>query len=179
MSEQLNEDFRVDTLEQAQNVMRKYRALAQRVAANEALADAEHDRIAAWKDAANAGLLSRMEWYEEHLKAYALSLRAQGQKSVSLPDGEIKTRVSPPTFDVDQARFVEWAQEQKRDDVIRVSVAPNRAAIRNAFVADGSTAVDPTTGEVVPGLIPVPESVTVSLAPDLTAGGLDEEDDDE
>lgn len=178
MSEQLNEDFRVDTLEQAQNVMRKYRALAQRVAANEALADAEHDRIIAWKDSANAGLLSRMEWYEEHLKAYALSLRAQGQKSVSLPDGEIKTRLSSPTFEVDKARFVEWAQEQKREDVLRVAVSPNLAAIKTAFVADGSAAVDPATGEVVPGLIPVPESVTVSLAPDLSAGGIEEDDDE-
>ena len=179
MSEQLNDDFKVDTLEQAQWAMRKYRSLAQRVAANEALADAEHDRITTWKDAANAGLLSRMEWYEEHLKAYALSLRAQGQKSVSLPDGEIKTRASAPTFDVDRARFVEWAQEQKREDVLRVAVSPDLSAIKTAFVADGATAVDPTTGEVVPGLIPVPESVTVSLAPDLTASGIDEEDDDE
>ena len=181
MSDQpMNEEFRVDTAEKAAQIMRKYRALAQRFDQNARLADAEHDRIIAWLEKAQAPIAARMEYYEEHLRAYAMMLRAEGQKSVTLPDGDIKTRVTGPTFEVDKAAFVEWAQEQKRDDVLRVSVAPDMSAIKSTFVADASTAVDPASGEIVPGLTPVPERITVTLAPDLDAAPeCDEEFDDE
>jgi len=178
--ESMNEEFRVDTVEKAASTMRKYRALAQQFAANERLAEAEQERISAWLERANAPLASRMEFYEQHLRSYALMLRAEGKKSVSLPDGDIKTRASTPTFEVDKAAFLEWAQEQKREDVIRVSVAPDMSAIKAAFIADADNAVDPASGEIVPGLTPVPERVTVTLAPDLEAAPeFDEEFEDE
>jgi hypothetical protein len=188
MSEQLNdlavvpgvtEDFKVDNLDIAAWTMRKYRALAQRLEANKRLAEAEKNRIEAWLERTNAPIEGRMEWFEDHLRAYALARRAEDQKSISLPDGEVKTRKSPPTFQVDKAVFVEWAQEQKRDDVLRVSVSPDMTGIKGAFIADGGNAIDPASGEIVPGLMPVPEQVIVSLAPDMDANDLDEEADDE
>lgn len=174
----MDDDFKVDTLEKAAAVMRKYRALAQRVQEIKDLAAAERDRIGAWEDRATAPVMSQMEFYEGHLQAFAMMQRADGRKSVSLPDGDIKTRVSAPSFEVDRAVFLEWAQEQKRDDVMRVSFAPDMAAIKGAFLPDGGVAVDPVSGEVVPGLVPVPERVTVSLAPDMDATDLLEDDDD-
>lgn len=181
MSDQpMNEEFRVDTVEKAAATMRRYRALAQQFAENERLAEAEQDRISAWLERANAPLASRMEFYEQHLRSYALMLRAEGKKSVSLPDGDIKTRATAPTFEIDRIAFLEWAQEQKREDVIRVSVSPDMSAIKSAFIADAETAVDPASGEIVPGLTPVPERITVTLAPDLDAAPeFDEEFDDE
>lgn len=175
----VSEDFKVDNLDTAAWTMRKYRSLAQRMAANSALAEAEHMRIDAWLERTNAPIESRLEYFADHLRAFALSRRAEGQKSISLPDGEVKTRTTSPTFEVDKARFLEWAEEQKREDLVRVSVSPDMAAIKKSLVADGSSAIDPASGEIVPGLSPVPESVSVTFAPDLTAEDLDEEDEDE
>ncbi|HEY7822759.1 MAG TPA: host-nuclease inhibitor Gam family protein [Acidimicrobiia bacterium] len=171
-------EFQVDNLDKASWAMRKYRALAQQVEANKRLAEAERLRIDSWLERTNAALEGRMDYFERHLEAFALSRRADGQKSISLPDGDIKTRTNSPTFAVDKGVFLEWAQDQKREDLIRVSLAPDLTAIKKTLVPDGMGAVDPATGEVVPGLSPVPESVSVTFAPDLTATDLDMEDDD-
>lgn len=175
----MDEEFKVDTLEKAAAVMRKYRSLAQRVQEIKDLANAERDRIGAWEQRASASVESQMEFYEGHLQAFGMMQRAEGRKSVSLPDGDIKTRTTAPSFEVDRATFLAWAEEHKRDDVMRVSFAPDMAAIKSTFLPDGGVVVDPASGEVVPGLIPVPERVTVSLAPDMDATDLVEEDDDD
>lgn len=172
-----DEGFRVDTPEQAAWAMRKYRVLAQRRAQYEALAAAERERIDAWLTRVTASVDTELEWFAQHLEFYALTQRRAGTKSVELPDGVIKTRATSPTFDVDKAVFVEWAQDAKRDDVLRVTLAPDMAAIKGAFVPDADTAVDPASGEVVPGLTPVAERVTVKLEPDLDAIDLEGIDD--
>lgn len=179
MSEQeLGDDFRIDTPEQAAWAMRKYRVLAQRKAQHEALAAAERTRIDAWLLRVNAAVETQMEWFAQHLEFYAMKQRLAGAKSVELPDGSIKTRATSPTFEVDKAVFVEWAQEAKRDDVLRVRLDPDMAAIKGAFIADAETAVDPVSGEVVPGLTPVPARTTVTITPDLDAIDLEGIDDD-
>ena len=175
-----DDQFQVTTPEQAAWAMRKYRKLAQKFQQHKDMAYQEHERIDAWVERVNAPVASQLEFFEGHLKAYALSQRAKGVKSLDFPDGSIKTRQSGPTFDVDKAVFLEWATENKRDDVIRVTTAPNMTGIKEAFVADGSKVVDPLSGEVVPGLMPVPEQVTTRFEPDMDALDLDDtEDDDE
>jgi hypothetical protein len=176
----MNEDgFRVDTPEQAAYVMRKYRVLAQRLQRNDDMARQEHNRIDAWRDRVNAPVLSQMEFLESHLRGYAMKQRKQGVKSLDFPDGSIKTRANAPTFDVDKSMFVQWAVEEKREDVLRVTLAPDLTAIKQSFVPDGGRVIDPLSGEVVPGLIPVPESVTVKFDPDMDALDLDDEGDDD
>lgn len=177
MSDEVSEDFRVDTPEQAAWAMRKYRVLAQRKAQHEALAAAERERIDAWLTRVNAAVETQMEWFQQHLEFYAMKQRLAGNKTVELPDGTLKTRSTSPTFEVDKATFLEWAQEAKRDDVLRVSLAPDLTAIKGAFIPDGSNAVDPLSGEVVPGLIPVPARTTVKIDPDLDAVDLEGIDD--
>lgn len=176
----LEDEFRVDTLDKAVAVMRKYRNIAQAMSRNQEIANTEHERIDAWLERANAPLAGRLEFYEAHLGAFAMKSRSEGQKSVSLPDGDLKTRTVPPGFEIDRSVFLEWARENKRDDVMRVSYTPDMSAIRSAFLPDGACAIDPASGEVVPGLVPVPERVTISVVPDLTAAELefDEEEED-
>lgn len=177
----MNEDegFRIDTPEKAAWAMRKYRLLAQRLQQKQDMARREHDRIEAWVQQSASPVLSQMEFYEQHLTAYAIGERRQGIKSLDFPDGTVKTRATGPTFDVDKSVFIQWAEEEKRDDVVRVTLAPNLAAIKESFVVDGGRVVDPVTGEVVPGLMPVPESVSVKFEPDMTALDLDEGEEDE
>ena len=172
-----DEGFRVDSPEKAAYVMRKYRKLAQRMARNQAMAEQEQARITAWLDRVNAPVQSQMEFYEQHLTVWAMKERLQGRKTVEYPDGAIKTRQSAPTFEVDKATFVAWAEEAKRDDLLRVSLSPDMTAIKSSIVPDGEQAIDPLTGEVVPGLMPVRETVTVRLEPDMEALDLEDEDD--
>lgn len=175
----MNEDgFRVETPEQAAWAMRKYRVLAQKKAQYAALAAAERERIAAWEERVTAGVESQMDFFAGHLEAYAMSERANGSKSLEFPDGAIKTRQSGPGFEVDKARFLEWAEDAKRDDLLRVTLAPDMTAIKGAVVVDGAQVLDPASGEIIPGLSPVPARVSVKIEPDLSAvdlDGIDEE----
>lgn len=176
----MNEDgFRVETPEQAAWAMRKYRRLAQKRAQYSALAAAERERIAAWEERVTAGVESQMDFFAGHLEGYAMRERARGSKSLEFPDGSVKTRQTGASFDVDKARFLEWAEESKRDDLLRVTLAPDMTAIKGSVVVDGGQVLDPASGEIIPGLVPVPERVTVKIEPDLHAADLDEIDDEE
>ncbi len=177
MSE-VRDDFQIDTPARAAWAMRKYRRLAQRAQENERLAQAERDRIDLWLERVNASLSSDAEFFARHLEAYGMMQRAQGRKSVDLPDGVIKTRSQAATVAVDKSTFVQWALEAKRDDLLRVSYAPDVDAIKSTTVVDGGSVVDVISGEVLPGVQPTPERVSVSIAPDLDAIDLEGIDDD-
>lgn len=178
MSEIDKDTFRIETPEQAAWAMRKYRALAQKAARNDDLAKAEHLRIDSWLERANGSIEANMDFFYRHLEAYAMKERHAGRKSVDLPDGTIKTRVKRAGIAPDKSTFVQWALEQERHDLLRTSYAPDMDAITSAVVVDGGTVLDPTTGEVIPGLAPTPESVSVSVNPDLTAADLEEDEDE-
>lgn len=172
------EGFRIETPEQASWAMRKYAALAQKGRRYAELAEAEHARIDAWHQRVSAPLHSEMEFFAGHLEAYARSERAQGRKSVQLPYGSIATRSQKASVTVDKSTFVQWALEAKREDLLRVSYAPDLDTIKSTTVVDGGSVIDVASGEILPGVEPTPERVTVSIAPDLDAIDLEGQDDD-
>ena len=178
MSEVNREGFRILTPEQAAWAMRKYRALAQKRERNKELAAAEHARIEAWLQRVNSTVESDMEFFGGHLEGYARAERARGQKSVQLPDGTISTRSQKPGIAVDKSTFVQWALESKREDLLRVSYAPDLETIKTTTVVDGGSVIDVASGEVLPGVEPTPERVTVNIAPDLDAIDLEGIDDE-
>lgn len=178
MSEMNREGFRIDTPEQAAWAMRKYRTLAQKAARNSELARAEHARIDAWLQRVNSTVEADMDFFGSHLEGYARAERARGQKSVQLPDGTIATRSQKAGITVDKSTFVQWALEAKREDLLRVSYAPDLETIKTTTVVDGGSVIDVASGEILPGVEPTPERVTVSIAPDLDAIDLEGIDDD-
>jgi hypothetical protein len=167
------EGFRIDTPEKAAWAMRKYRVLGQRKAQNTALATAERNRIDAWETRLNATVSDRMDYYQSHLEIYAIKERLAGNKTVDLPDGTIKTRNTGISFEIDKSVFLEWALEEKRDDLTRVTYAPDMRAIKNAVLIDSGMVIDPVSGEVIPGLTPVPDKVSVSIDIDYDAIDLE------
>jgi uncharacterized protein (DUF3084 family) len=175
----MSDELKIDTPEKAAWAMRRYRILAQRRAQLEALAEAERRRIEEWLTRVAEPVQGSMEFYAAHLEAWAMSERAKGRKTSDLPDGKIGTRQTSNSVDVDKSVFVEWAQEADRLDMLRISYAPDMTAIKNAVVTNGLDVIDPITGEVIPGLSPVPERVTVKIEPDMNAIDLEgiEEDD--
>lgn len=178
MPEVKDEGFRIATPEQAAWAMRKYRALAQKAERNKELAASEQARISSWLERVNSTIESEMEFFAAHLEAYAHAERAQGRKSVQLPDGTISTRSTKAGINVDKSTFIQWALEAKRDDLLRVSYAPDMETIKSTTVVDGGSVIDVASGEILPGVEPTPERVTVSIAPDLDAIDLEGIDDD-
>lgn len=170
--------YRVETPEQAAWAMRKYRSLAQKAAQHEALAEAEKRRIDQWLDRVLESIHGNMEFFGRHLEAYAMQERKAGRKSVDLPDGAIKTRTKHAGIQPDKSTFVQWALEHDRQDLLRTSYAPDMDAITSTVVIDGGSVLDPTTGEVIPGLAPTPESVSIKITPDMTAVDLEEDEDE-
>lgn len=176
----IDEGFRVDSAEKASVVMRQYRRLAQKVERNEALAKAEHQRIDRWLENTNFPIDGQMDFLRGHLEAWAMKERAEGSKSVHLPDGSIRTRKSDERYIVDAATFTAWAQEAKREDLLRVRYSPDMAAITKSVIVDTGRVVDPLSGEVIPGVSTLPEDVTITIQPDLEANdleGMEDEDD--
>lgn len=171
-----DEPFVVDSIEKAAWAMRKYREAAQRKERNVALAQAEHERIDTWLESANRKHSDAMDFFAGHLEGFARAERLEGRKSVSLPDGTVKSRAKKPGLDIDKDTFTVWAQET-HPDWLRVSYAPDVTAIREGLAIAGASAVDPDTGEAVPGITVTPESVSYSIVPDMAAGDLGEDDD--
>lgn len=170
------EPFKVDSLDKAAWAMRKYRQAAQRKARNVELADAEHERIQTWLESANKRHEDAMAFFAGHLEGFARQERLEGRKSVSLPDGEVKSRAKSWTLDVEKDTFVAWAKDD-HPDLLRVSYAPDMAALKERLAVAGPTVVDPDTGEAVPGITVIPETVSYVIAPSLDVVDLGEDDD--
>lgn len=173
----MSDDFVIDSPEKAAWAMRKYRRAAQRVEENKRLAEAEHARIDAWLERVNLTLEGEMDFFDGHLHGYAMQQRADGRKSVDLPDGVIKTRTKPERVVLDKSAFVQWALETDNADMLRKSYAPDMDAINDLIVVDGGKAVISATGEVLPHAEITPQTVSVTITPDLTATDLEEDDD--
>lgn len=171
------EGFRIDNPEKAAWALRKYAALVKKRSQNDALADKEVERVRVWRDNANAALESNMEFFEGHLQVFAMQQRIAGIKTFDSPSGKIKSRQTIPSFDVDKTTFVEWAQANNRDDLLRFTVAPDLAAIKKSFVPSGEEAFDPSTGESVPGVTPIPEKITFTIEPEMDMADLGDDDD--
>lgn len=171
-----DEPFKVDSIEKAAWAMRKYRQAAQRKERNIELATAEHDRIQTWLESANKKHEDAMAFFAGHLEAFARAERLEGRKSVSVPDGVVKSRAKGVSFDVDKESFVKWALEEN-PELLRVSYAPDMTMMKESLEVVGPNVVDPRTGEAVPGISVIPESVSFTIAPDLDAADLGEDDD--
>lgn len=159
------ERFRVDTDEKASWALRKLAHIRARKASNELIAEAERDRINAWLTAVNHPLDTDEQFFEGLLADYGRMQRdAEGRKTVSLPYGEIKTRETKAKVIVTDADTVlAWAKTA-HPEIVKVTERVGLTELAKAVVNDNLTAVDPATGEVVPGTAITPAHVTVTVA---------------
>ena len=152
---------------------RKLQRLRRQQETNQTIADAEIEKIRSWLDDVNHGLARSATYFEAILSHYALRCRQDpndGRKSISLPAGKIATRVPSPHWHIEPEEFIPWA-ETHRPDLLRVRVDPSLSEIKRAFapVFDGiptSDAVDPDSGEIIPGIRISSSDVTATVKPD-------------
>lgn len=127
-------------------------------------ARSEHERIDAWRrertqilDGRENHVLSRLAaWHEAVLRDDPT------RKTISLPSVKLSARVQQPEWCIDDDLFVAWANEHHSDlvNVPEVKAKPDRtlAKRRLAIPADAQPgdevdAIDPSTGEKVPGVV--------------------------
>lgn len=165
------ERFRLTSDDQAAWALRKMRQAIDAQERVEEQAHVERDRIEAWVARESAEPRRVADYFHFLLAEYAEEQRAAGRKSIRLTTGTVGTRAGQLAYGVDRERFLEWARSH-RPDLINVTEAPALAAIKAAFSPAeepaGETpveAVDPKTGEAIPGLAITRKPSTVTVAP--------------
>lgn len=137
------------------------RALGRVARARRALAK-DHDMWEAQRSQLDDWFARRKEihenaeaWNLRQLEGWHRALLDQDptRKSVDLPNGVLKSVAGQAKWEFDTATFVPWAMSTEGfEDLVRVTYAPEKAAAKKALDVQGEKAVDPATGEVVPGV---------------------------
>lgn len=110
----------------------------------------------------------RINFFTGMLIDYAARLREEGQKTVKLPSGEITSRIKPARTDVvDESKFIEWAKANI-PSAIKAKWSPVMAEVKR-LVTWTTTEIGSVPvledGEVVPGVMLVPEDVSFTVKP--------------
>lgn len=134
--------------------MRKLQTLRKQLAANNAIAEEEAARIAAWLAAVNEPLRKQVTFVEGILNGYAIYERtSHDRKTIVLPYGKLATKPVQDKWEVaDPDAFTAWAQEH-HPELVKTTVKPETlTVIKSALNATEDGAVISPEGEPVPGV---------------------------
>ncbi len=144
--------------------LRKLKALRNQLAANNAIAEEEANRIGAWLTAVNEPLKTQVQFVENILNGYALyERRTNDRKTIVLPYGKLATRPVADKWEVvDADAFITWAEQSGHGaTLLKITKAPVMKEIKAALnLTEDGTLLSPE-GEPVPG-------VTVTHTDDAT-----------
>lgn len=169
-TEEARHGFRITTEDLADWALRKIARLRAEKQAKRELAQREIGRIQDWLDRELARLDRDEQFFVNALTDYHRSVLAVNPraKTISLPHGTVKARVAgaSPAL-VDEAAALAWA-ENARPEVVKVKKSLDWAGLKKLLAVDPDEihCVDPTTGEVVPGVTVKPETITFTVTTD-------------
>jgi len=124
-------------------------------------AERERVRVDAWVEDRLAVMLPREAHVLSRLAAWheAVLRDDPSRKTISLPSVKLSARVQQPEWDYDADVFTAWALEHD-PSLLRIVESVDKTAAKKRLVipddaqpGDEVTAVDPRTGEVVPGVV--------------------------
>lgn len=165
-------EFIVETEEQAVWAARKVVQYAEQIADRDRVAQAQIDRITAWRDDANKDLRRSLEFFENLLEGYhrrALKLDPK-RKTVKLPGLRTQIRQGQPSWQFDDDAFVASASLHV-PDLVRIASEPNKAeAKKQLVVLDAPTVVGDEDGVVVPGARALEDGAAVDAAGEVLEG---------
>ena len=144
--------------------MRKLAVSQRRIDTITRQAKDESLRIELWVDQAIRSDEVTVLYFTEVLSSYMLRLRAlNGQKSLLLPDGEIKSRETPSRAVVEDLDvFLKWAKDSGHSEFIRLKEEADLNEIKAQGTASGEVYTT-SDGEVIEGIRHQEGSVTVSF----------------
>lgn len=146
--------FVVDDENKANWALRKIKQMKDQIDNNNALAQAEIDKIEHWNNEVNKQAQESIDYFTSLLTSYALNKRAEDPKfkSLKLPNGRIGFRKSQPKWVYDNDKVIETLEKANLTDFIRVKKEPSKADIKKAFDVAGDKVINPDTGEVIEGI---------------------------
>ena len=158
-------NFSIESLNAAQWALRKLGSARAKIAEATQLANDEKARIDAWLEDATKGPRDDERFFENSLKAYMVRVREEtGEKSISLPNGELSSRSLPAKAQVtDLATFIKWCHNNGRESWVRVKEDANLSELKEFVAIDGDMVVDTQSGEVIDGLAGIEADVSVKV----------------
>lgn len=149
-----NEGFTINDENKANWALRKIKQMKDTIEKNNALAQAEIDKIEDWRERENEKSQTSIDYFQSLLAQYALEQRERDPKfkSLNLPNGRIGFRKRQPKWIYDNDKVIETLEKANLSDFIRVTKAPSKADIKKAFEVAGDKVVNPDTGEVLEGI---------------------------
>lgn len=158
--EEARQRFKIENTEQLAWALRKLAAIKAKENEVRRLADAERQRISDWEQKELTALERDRSFFEGLIAEYAAKQREADPKwKASTPYGRVSFRRQPAKWEwKDDASLVAFLEANGHDSLVRVKKEPDKNAVKKAFqtTADGKV-VDPNTGEVVPGVVVVPQ----------------------
>jgi hypothetical protein len=167
------EGIRDNDDEEAGRMLRTLRAVEQRITANADLAATEREKITAWETAVNEPLQAQAIRLRASLEGYALAERARDEKTrktISTPFGVLKSLPAQDKWTLeDEDAAVAWAKsDEDRKHLLQITEKIKLVAIKKELLAQDGQAVDPETGDIVPGIkitaAPQPFTVTIKTS---------------
>lgn len=154
-----DERFTVDSMEKADWAVRKIARERRRLAEARELAKAERSRIDEWEAEQTQRCETATAFFEDLLQNYHRRLLDDDPKAktVRLPSGELVARKLPDSLICDGGDdTIEWTEQHEPDAVVVRKTVDRSKMKRRLGVGsnerpEGFEAIDPATGEVVPG----------------------------
>lgn len=157
--------FEVTTLDRANRVVFRVGQLRRQLGEATRVYRAEQERLDEWIEDERRRVANQLRFLETLAEHYHRGLLAEDERrlTVHLPAGTLTARKQPDRWDIDDELFVGWAEETKREELLNRTVTLKRGEVKKALepaVAEGdewktAPAVDPATGETVPGVLVV------------------------
>jgi hypothetical protein len=168
-TEEERQHWKVDGLGTATWAMERVQELARRQKEIELLTEERVERLQAWAAEQVDALQRDREFFEGHLKGYALSLRREDprRKSVSTPFGRVATREPAVRWEIHGDDLaLEWARKH-RPDLIRTVESVPLADLKGVLEVTDEGVVDPELGEVLPWVTAQRGDLTAKVVVDL------------
>lgn len=145
--------FAVENLEQAEWCLRQISRLKAKQAEIEKLAQAEIEKINAWKERETSKITGSISFFEGLLKDYHRRVLEEDprRKTIKLPSGSLEARKTQPEFRRNEDELLPWV-EANRPQYVIVKKSVDWANLKKELDFVNGRAFDPETGEAVPGI---------------------------
>jgi phage host-nuclease inhibitor protein Gam len=147
------ERFRVKDKEQAEWCLRQISRLLSKREEVKSLAQAEIEKITAWKNDQTESIQKSISFFEFLLIEYHQQIFKENPKAktIKLPSGRLEARKAQPEYLRDKETMLPWV-EQNRPEFVITKKELDWAGLKKVLKYENGMGIDPDTGEAVPGL---------------------------
>ncbi|MGE6379873.1 host-nuclease inhibitor Gam family protein [Peribacillus muralis] len=160
-------NFEITDINSLNWAFRKLSALKSKEKEIKQLANVERDRIAEWEKGELSSVTNSTSFFESLITLYHAQQLAEDPKAktISTPYGKSKTRKSKEAPDkADEEVILQYVIENEMDEFIKNSVkwADLKKSLKIVEISGEKVVVD-ENGQIVPGVIVKPESISYSV----------------